>query len=157
MRTQDTMPTTWGYTLAQALVLMAIVGVLVAIIVPRVRTRNSGCPGIANLRAQLQTIRSQMELYNVQNPANPYDDTVAAPGDETFWGPLLQGNYLQIAPINPLTDAPANNPSAVNAAAAPGGAWVWAELTPGDPWGLNIYAVDEDGNLYSDPDTGTPY
>jgi hypothetical protein len=31
------------------------------------------------------------------------------------------------------------------------------ECSPGDAWTLNLYAVDEDGNLYSDPDTGTPY
>ncbi|MHC4141183.1 MAG: hypothetical protein ACYSUF_04620, partial [Planctomycetota bacterium] len=58
----------------------------------------------------------------------------------TFWDPLVQGNYLQTAPINPLTDAAANDPSAVNAAAGVGGAWIWFESSAGDAWTLNIYA-----------------
>ena len=150
------MPTSRGYTLAQALVLMAIVGVLVAIIVPRFRTRNSGCPGIPNLHAQLMTIRSQIELYNVQNPETPYDEIT--PVGPAFWDRLVQGNYLQSEPINPLTPNPAvNDPSGVAASPAVGGAWLWMECSPGDAWTLNLYAVDEDGNLYSDPDTGTPY
>jgi hypothetical protein len=109
----------------------------------------------SNLRSQLQTIRSQIELYNVQNPASPYD--AATPADATFWDPLVQGNYLQTAPLNPLTDASTNDPTAVAAAPAAGGAWLWFESSAGDAWTLNVYAVDENGNLFADPDTGNPY
>jgi hypothetical protein len=102
----------------------------------------------------LQTIRSRIELYNVQNPANWYD---AATPLATFWDPLVQGGYLQTEPINPLTPNPrVNDPRAVAAAAAAGGAWVWAEDPANPPW-FTIYAIDQDGNLFSDPDTGRPY
>jgi hypothetical protein len=124
---------------------------------------NGGSALCCNLRSQLQTIRSQIELYNVQNPSDPYDADGApagfgGPGLVNFWDALVQGEYLQAEPINPHTPFPGgNNPTAVAAAAAANGAWVWAESNPGDRWTLNIYAIDEDGSLYSDPDTGQPY
>ena len=146
-----------GFTLIEILIVVVILGILAAIVIPQF-TDASQEAAESNLRSQLQTIRSQIELYNVQNPATMFDDTVAAPGDATFWDPLIQGNYLQSAPLNPLTANPGvNDPSAVAAAPAPGGAWVWFESSPGDAWTLNVYAVDEVGGLFSDPDTGNPY
>ncbi len=113
-------------------------------------------PPESDVRSQLQIVRSQIKLYNVQNPATPYDETT--PVGPAFWDRLLQGNYLRAEPINMLTPNPAvNDPSGVAAAPAVGGAWLWMESSPGDPLTLNMYAVDEDGNLYSDPDTGQPY
>jgi prepilin-type N-terminal cleavage/methylation domain-containing protein len=143
-----------AFTLIEILIVVVILGILAAIVIPQF-TDASMEAASSNLRSQLQTIRSQIELYNVQNPATPYD--AATPADATFWDPLVQGNYLQTAPINPLTDAAANDPSAVAAAAAVGGAWLWFESSAGDAWTLNVYAVDEAGNLFADPDTGNPY
>ncbi|MHC4129134.1 MAG: type II secretion system protein [Planctomycetota bacterium] len=143
-----------GFTLIEILIVVVILGILAAIVIPQF-TDASQEAAASNLRSQLQTIRSQIELYNVQNPATPYD---AATALATFWDPLVQGNYLQAEPINPLTANPAvNNPSGVAAAAAVGGAWLWMESSPGDSWTLNVYAVDELGALFSDPDTGNPY
>jgi general secretion pathway protein G len=146
-----------GFTLIEILIVVVILGILAAIVIPQF-TDASQEAAASNLRSQLQTIRSQIELYNVQNPATMYDATVAAPGDATFWDNLIQGNYLQAAPLNPLTPNPGvNDPSAVAAAVGVGGAWVWFEASPGDAWTLNVYAVDENGALFSDPDTGNPY
>ncbi|MHC4220619.1 MAG: hypothetical protein ACYSU7_19450 [Planctomycetota bacterium] len=106
--------------------------------------------------SRLQFVRCQIELYNVQNPETPYDE--ATPAGPAFWDRLVQSNYLQAEPTNPLTPNPAvNDPSGVAAAPAVGGAWLWMESSPGDAWTLNLYAVDEDGNLFSDPYTGHPY
>jgi general secretion pathway protein G len=145
-----------AFTLIEILIVVVILGILAAIVIPQFTEATIEAMH-ANLRTELATVRSQIELYNVQNPASPYDATVVAPGDETFWDPLVQGNYLQTAPQNPLTDKSANNPSAVSAAPAVGGAWVWFESSPGDSWTLMVYAVDENGNLFTDPDTGVPY
>ncbi len=37
-----------------------------------------------------------------------------------------------------------------------GTAWVWAETSVGDPWTLNVRAVDERGNLYDGDQDGSP-
>jgi general secretion pathway protein G len=143
-----------GFTLIEILIVVVILGILAAIVIPQF-TDASQEAAASNLRSQLQTIRSQIELYNVQNPATPYDPATPL---ATFWDPLVQGNYLQAEPINPLTANPAvNSPSGVAAAPAVGGAWLWMESSPGDAWTLNVYAVDENGALFSDPDTGNPY
>jgi prepilin-type N-terminal cleavage/methylation domain-containing protein len=144
-----------AFTLIEILIVVVILGILAAIVIPQF-TDASQEAAASNLRSQLQTIRSQIELYNVQNPATPYDDTTLP--DATFWDPLVQGNYLQAAPLNPLTADPGvNDPTGVAGAPAAGGAWVWFESSAGDAWTLNVYAVDENGALFSDPDTGNPY
>jgi general secretion pathway protein G len=151
-----------GFTLIEILIVVVILGILAAIVIPQF-TDASMEAASSNLRSQLQTIRSQIELFNVQNPGDPYEadgapDLGGGPGLGTFFDALVQGNYLQAEPLNPLTPDPAvNDPTAVAAAAAVGGAWVWAESTPGETWTLNLYAVDQDGNMFSDPDTGNPY
>ena len=153
MRTHRSARVRHGFTLIEILIVVVILGILAAIVIPQF-TDASLQAASSNLRSQLQTVRSQIELYNVQNPANPYE---AATLLGTFCDPLVQGNYLQSMPLNPLTDSSAFDPTAVAAAAAVGGAWLWMESTPGDTWTLNVYAVDENGALFSDPDTGNPY
>jgi general secretion pathway protein G len=162
MCTQRSARARQAFTLIEILIVVVILGILAAIVIPQF-TDASLIAARNNLRTQLQTVRSQMELYNVQNPGDPYEadgapDAFGGPGLANFWNALVQGNYLQRVPNNPLTPDPAtNDPTAVAAAVAVGGAWVWAESSPGDAWTLNIYGVDENGNLFSDPDTGVAY
>ena len=54
----------------------------------------------SNLDSMLQTIRSQIELYSAQNDRYPWS---AGDGAEGQWDVLIQGNYLQGAPRNPLS------------------------------------------------------
>jgi len=102
------------------------------------------------VESRLNTIRSQIELYNVQNPETRYDATT--PVGPAFWAPLLRGYYLQMAPDNPFQ----NGSTVVGATPAMGTGWVWAETSAGDPWTLNVYAVDERGNLYDGDQDGSP-
>jgi hypothetical protein len=152
MSTQDSKPSDFWLYLAALLV----VGSFVASIVSELpsfpdddrKQRNARI----NVRCQLQTIRAQMELYNVQNPDDPYTTDGApegfgGPGLVKFWDALVQGDYIQTEPINPLTRKPSvNDASRVAAAPAVGGAWLWMESSPGDAWTFN-----------SDPETGQPY
>lgn len=154
MRTQLRSRVRRGFTLIEILIVVVILGILAAIVIPQF-TDASMEASVANLQSQLQTVRSQIELYNVQNPATPYD---AATALGTFWdGPagspgLVPLNYLQTAPKNPLQ----NGSNTVAAAPAAGVGWVWAEGNPGDAWTLNLYAVDENGVLLDADGDGTP-
>jgi general secretion pathway protein G len=135
-----------GFTLIEILIVVVILGILAAIVIPQF-TDASFEASVSSLQTQLQTVRSQIELYNVQNPATPYD--AAGFGDDgagaqegniaNFWNALVQGDYLQTAPRNPLQ----NGSSTVAAAAAGGVGWVWDDF--GSAWALNLYAVDETG------------
>ena len=124
-----------GFTLIEILIVVVILGILAAIVIPQF-TDAAGEANRSNLQSQLQTIRSQIELHNVQWPATSYGPAEAV---GTFWDKLVQNNYLQTLPKNPLV-----NGSTI-VAAGPGQGWIWAESTAGDTWTLNIYASDPDG------------
>jgi hypothetical protein len=97
----------------------------------------------ASVRSQLQTLRSQIELYNIQNPATAFGPATPV---ATFWDPLLTGNYLQTEPRNPMQ----NNSTSVAVAPGAGVGWVWFESVPGQTWSLGLYAVDATGALFQD-------
>jgi len=138
-----------GFTLIEILIVVVILGILAAIVIPQF-TDAAGEASRSNLQSQLQTIRSQIELYNVQNPAFMYDAGTAT--DATFWDPLIQNNYLQTLPKNPLQ----SGSTSVQAAPAMGAGWVWAESSAGDTWTLNIYSVDEFGAWFDGDGDGLP-
>ena len=134
-----------AFTLIEILIVVVILGILAAIVIPQF-TDASNEAMEASVRSQLQTIRSQIELYNVQNPATAYD---AATAVGTFWDPLVQNDYLMTAPKNPLQ----NNSNTVADTAGAGVGWTW-QMIGGDAWTLNVYAVDLTGALFSDPVSG---
>ena len=144
-----------AFTLIEILIVVVILGILAAIVIPQF-TDASNEAMEASVRTQLQTIRSQIELFNVQNPATAYDDLT---DETTFWmGPngddgLIPKDYLQTAPKNPLQ----NNATLVGTVPAMGTGWVWATDASGQPWTLNVYAVDLEGLLFSDPVSGDPW
>ena len=80
----------------------------------------------ASVRSQLQTLRSQIELYRAQNPTvNPLGS------DSTpVWNNMLDGDYLTTAPVNPLTGSATigTSPTATTG-------WVWRlkTLSNGNP------------------------
>ncbi|MHC4787424.1 MAG: type II secretion system protein, partial [Planctomycetota bacterium] len=75
-----------GFTLIEILIVVVILGILAAMVIPQF-VDVTGNAHEANLKAQLQTVRAQIELYNVQNPATAFD---AATPLATFWDPLVQ-------------------------------------------------------------------
>ncbi len=144
MRTHLDQRTRHGFTLIEILIVVVILGLLAAIVIPQF-SDTSETASVANLHSQLRIIRGQIQMHNVQNPATPYD---AATPVATFWDSpdgaslgLVQGDYLQTYPKNPRQ----NNSTVVGDAPAAGNGWVWAESSPGDPWTLNLFAVDETG------------
>src|SRR4028119_1013688 len=109
-----------GFTLVEILIVVIIPGILAAIVIPQF-TNASQDARKSSLTSQLQTIRSQVELYKLQhldelppsletaNSATPWaemtiktnedhQDAATAPADK----PARFGPYLQAPPANPL-------------------------------------------------------
>ena len=89
-----------GFTLVEILIVVVILGILAAIVIPQF-TQASTEARESSLASNLQTMRSQIELYKIQHNDNPpafatfaADMTVAAGG---------LGPYLQSIPVNPFT------------------------------------------------------
>lgn len=111
-----------GFTLIEILIVVVILGILAAIVIPQF-TDASTQASEASVRSQLQTVRGQLELYRVQNN-DVYPDLVA-----NQWADLVNNDYLQAAPRNPLQDS-----TTVSDAVAAGVGWVW---DGNDLWAVN--------------------
>jgi general secretion pathway protein G len=106
-----------GFTLVEILIVVVILGILAAIVIPQF-TEASTEAKLSSLCSDLQTVRSQIELYKVQhNDAVPlpevggatwnrmtqYTDiagNIQATKDATF----CYGPYLQKVPTNQFND-----------------------------------------------------
>jgi general secretion pathway protein G len=131
-----------GFTLVEILIVVVILGILAAIVIPQFTSASESAKG-SSLVTQLQSIRSQLELYQLQhNGAYPpagsmggFENLInvtaadhAAPGaGESPFGP-----YMQKAPLNPFTaDANGRVVAAQAAALTPAAdsGWVYNEAT----------------------------
>ena len=114
-----------GFTLVEILIVVVILGILAAIVIPQF-TNAGEAARASNLVSQLQSIRSQLELYQIQH-AGAYPDLTVAPtgasdpaDPNAIWEWLTQptdingnvvavgtpgsfGPYLQKPPLNPFT------------------------------------------------------
>ncbi len=123
-----------GFTLVEILIVVVILGILAAIVIPQF-TNASESAKASNLLSQLQTIRSQLELYKIQHKG-------AYPDLSTNWNQMTQrtdgdsagtintagdfGPYLQQAPTNPFEDSSSVAGShTTDGTAAAGVGWVW--------------------------------
>jgi len=107
-------PVRRAFTLIEILIVVVILGILAAIVVPQF-TNASQDAQISNVQTQLQTIRSQIELYRVRNNG-AYPPSFAA----GTWASLDTADYLRGPPVNPRT-----NSSTIAAAEGPAVGWIW--------------------------------
>jgi len=119
-----------GFTLVEILIVVVILGILAAIVIPQF-TSASETAKASSLVSQLQTIRSQLELYQVQHNGDYptlaqlwTNMTEATDVDGSTSGTDDYGPYLQQAPTNPFEDS-----NTVAAAAADGVGWVYTAAT----------------------------
>jgi general secretion pathway protein G len=100
-----------GFTLVEILIVVIILGILAAIVIPQF-TNASEDARKSSLTSQLQTIRSQLELYKLQHRDTPPPLLVA--GGATAWDNMTIkttdahlgggnfGPYFNAPPTNPL-------------------------------------------------------
>ena len=113
-----------GFTLVEILIVVIILGILAAIVIPQF-TEASNDARMSSMMSDLQTCRSQLELYKVQHlekypdktPANT-QDTVAnfllrltgrTDQDGTINATGAYGPYLQKFPTNPYVPGAAGS------------------------------------------------
>jgi general secretion pathway protein G len=102
-----------GFTLVEILIVVIILGILAAIVIPQF-TNASQDARTSSLVSQLQTLRSQIELYKLQHkdqlpnliPATGWDLLLNKTDADQNMPPLAGatefGPYLQAVPKNPL-------------------------------------------------------
>ncbi len=108
-----------GFTLVEILIVVVILGILAAIVIPQFTDASTEAK-VSSMKSDLQTVRSQIELYKIQhNDELPgqgtgstdfetdmttyteVDGTAASPQEP---GDGVYGPYLQKIPTNPWND-----------------------------------------------------
>jgi type II secretion system protein G len=97
-----------GFTLIEILIVVVILGILAAIVIPQFSSASNEA-AVSSVRSQLQTLRSQVELFRVQNGGDPSDGnigwegpTAIAVGDGNGFQQLKDRGYLQRLPELPV-------------------------------------------------------
>lgn len=92
-----------GFTLVEILIVVVILGILAAIVIPQF-TQASSEAKLSSLESNLRTMRSQIELYKINNTDTPPGSllamTVADANGKT---------YLRSVPNNPFTGGAVEN------------------------------------------------
>ncbi|MCJ7730320.1 MAG: prepilin-type N-terminal cleavage/methylation domain-containing protein [Sedimentisphaerales bacterium] len=112
-----------GFTLVEILIVVIILGILAAIVIPQF-TDASTQARLSSLKSNLQTMRSQIELYKVQHSDTPPSPVGSFDAQMTAVGTDGYGPYLQQVPTNPFNDS-----NSVAAAAAVGVGWAYDAAT----------------------------
>lgn len=108
-----------AFTLVEILIVVVILGILAAIVIPQF-TNASEEAQVGNIQTQLQTVRSQIELFRVRNngqspvlvdATQPFTDLLAGVGNTYS---LPDGNSIQVAAGAGATQEPYMRTAPVN-------------------------------------------
>lgn len=118
-----------GFTLVEILIVVVILGILAAIVVPQFTNATQDAQA-GNIKAQLDTLNNQIELFRARTNGYPVigDYTAASVSNPAHlsWGTMIDGGYVKAPPVNPV------NGSASVVFAAAGTAtdgWYWDAAT----------------------------
>ncbi len=154
-----------GFTLVEILIVVIILGILAAIVIPQF-TNASTEARMSSARSQVQSLRSQIELYKLQHiDLYPTADNtltgawsdfakliVKTNEDGTTTGTPVLGPYLQSAPANAMrssntgVQSVATDAAALAATAGATEGYVFSQATG------KIWAFEGDGNTDGDAD-----
>jgi len=141
-----------GFTLVEILIVVVILGILAAIVIPQF-SQASNEARESSLKSNLQSLRSQIELYRIQhNEILPADGaeltrvlTEKTDIDGVTWvSGTGYGPYMRIVPTNPFT-----NTSVIGDATGAGVDWLY---TPTGTAATDTYTFVADDGLSSADD-----
>lgn len=116
-----------GFTLVEILIVVVILGILAAIVVPQFTNATQDAQA-GNIKAQLDTLNNQIELFRARTNAYPsaadYASTATTNSAYKTWGVLIDGGYVKAPPVNPV-----NGSSSVGTAAGASDGWWWDTTT----------------------------
>jgi general secretion pathway protein G len=165
-----------GFTLVEILIVVVILGILAAIVIPQFTQASTEAKG-NSLASDLQSLRSQIELYKVQHNDVPPGQVNGTFTEQMIWATDINGNragtpskvrdplnkidygpYLERVPINPFNDEkdstydPAIHGSIASVTTKPAGAdgttsWVYNSST-GEIWANNTGATPQGVNYF---------
>ena len=103
------MRTKSGFTLVELLIVVVVLGILAAIVIPQFSDASTEAKE-SSLAADLQTMRSQIELYRIQHDGLLPEQSVAGGAIDTALLEIVMtqkvdgyGPYVQKIPTNPFT------------------------------------------------------
>ena len=118
---------TKAFTLIEILIVVVILGILAAIVIPQF-TRASQEAQTGNVATQLQTIRSQIELYRIRNNGNYPPSLDTGTFDDFLTPPAGQEPYLRSAPRNPRNNSDLIS-AGIDTNATSTNGWYWDAAT----------------------------
>ena len=123
-----------AWTLVELLLVMTIIGVLAAIVVPKMVGRSQQAR-LTAARADISSIKTALDAYEVDNGFYPrsLQDLIQQPSNAKNW----HGPYLDNLPIDPW-----NNP------------YVYTYPGRHNPNGFDLYSVGPDGKAGTADDIG---
>jgi type II secretion system protein G len=127
-----------GFTLVEILIVVVILGILAAIVVPQFTNATQDAQA-GNIKAQLDTLNNQVELFRARTNGYPELDGDGGWGDIDDEDPsMIGGGYIKAAPVNPF-----NNSSSVGDTADDG--WHLIDTNGDGQWDtLGATNFDED-------------
>jgi prepilin-type N-terminal cleavage/methylation domain-containing protein len=145
-----------AFSLAELMIVLAIIGILAAIVLPHFRSQSTQAKE-AVAKDHLRMLRGAIELYAAQNkgvpPGYPDNDVGSDPDSDSFYEQTVDsGNYYKKMPANPFNNLDTINMIG-NSEAFPAGAtgeygWIYQPATMTIK--LDWPGTDESGLLYFD-------
>jgi general secretion pathway protein G len=86
-----------AFTLVEILIVVVILGILAAIVVPQFTNATQDAQA-GNIKTQLSSLNSQIELFRART--NAYPDF----SDAGVWDAMVAGGYIKAAPVNPYNN-----------------------------------------------------